>query len=265
MSGYDIYILCLCFIVFTLLTVLFTVMLTYIVKLLIKSINNGLEDEQIITKYKKEAKVSSRKKLFKRLVRTFLLLIVVVLCSVSLWFRFVGASSIVNIPTPNVVLSSSMSFKHQDNKYLEHNNLNNQFEMFDLVFTHQLPDEFEIKQYDIVVYEHEGKQIIHRIIDIEEPNAAHPGHRLFTLRGDAVRFSDCNPVLYEDMKGIYYGENIPYIGSFFAFLQSPAGFLCILLVILSLIATPIAEKKLQTAALERLKTIGLISSEISEA
>jgi hypothetical protein len=49
------------------------------------------------------------------------------------------------------------------------------------------------------------------------------------------------------MQGIYHGERIPYVGSFILFMQSPAGWLCILLVVFAMICTPILEKKLDGA------------------
>jgi hypothetical protein len=60
----------------------------------------------------------------------------------------------------------------------------------DFIQTAKLPDEFDLKLYDIVVYEHEDAMIIHRIINIEEPNEDHPDHRHFTLRGDSAKYSD---------------------------------------------------------------------------
>jgi hypothetical protein len=66
------------------------------------------------------------------------------------------------------------------------------------------------------------------------------------------------------MRAIYKGERIPYIGSFFAFMQSPLGYLCILLVVFSMIATPIVEKKLKKATDERLKEIAVVKIEENE-
>ena len=57
------------------------------------------------------------------------------------------------------------------------------------------------------------------------------------------------------MRGIYYGERIGSVGSFFVFMRSPAGFLCILLIAFACIATPIAERKLKQAKDERLSAI----------
>jgi hypothetical protein len=154
-----------------------------------------------------------------------------------------------------------MSFKNDKNTYLNENGLDDQFDRFDLIFTRQLPGEFELELYDVVVYDYHGTLIIHRIIDIEEPNEKHPDHRQFLLRGDAAWYSDDYPVTYEQMLAIYRGEKIPYVGSFFAFMQSPAGYLCILLVVFAMIATPIVEKKFRIAKIERLKQIGYIQED----
>ena len=58
MSGYDLYILFLCLIVFTLLTGLFSVLLYYIVKMTLKTIKHGLEDEKITNEYRKNTKTN---------------------------------------------------------------------------------------------------------------------------------------------------------------------------------------------------------------
>ena len=149
------------------------------------------------------------------------------------------------IPSIKVVKSESMSKKHPENKYLTDNDLNDQFQMFDVVVCNHLPAEDELKLYDIVVYKQEDLYIIHRIVGIEEPNANHPGVRHFLLQGDAVENPDKFPVLYSQMQGIYEGNRIPFIGSFILFLQSPAGWLCVLLVIFSMVVTPIVEKKIK--------------------
>jgi multisubunit Na+/H+ antiporter MnhG subunit len=120
-----------------------------------------------------------------------------------------------------------------------------------------MPDQFDLELYDVVVYENQlGDLVVHRIVGIEEPNGEHPNERYFSLRGDANPYSDEFPVTYKQMCGIYKGERIANIGSFFAFMRSPAGYLCILLIIIAVIATPILEKKLWEAKIERLKVIG---------
>lgn len=256
--GYDLYVFFLCLIVFILLTSLFSVLIYYIIKTTLKTIKHGLEDQRIINEYRKQQKENKIIKWIFRIMSALLVIMflgtAVISISVQLSDDKVKGEHVV----PKIVMSDSMSFKNEHNEYLEQNGLDNQFQTFDIIMTRQLPDEFDLQLYDIVVYEYYGELIIHRIVGIEEPNEKHPGVRHFLLQGDAVNYTDEFPVLYEQMKSIYEGERIPYIGSFFAFMQSPAGYLCVLLVIFAVIATPIAENKLANAKLSRLAEIGII-------
>jgi len=265
MSGYDLYIFILCLIVFTLLTVLFSAMLHYIIKHTLRAIEHGLEDERITTEYLKQRDTSKCLKAVCTIFMIVVLGLVIVACSTSVYVHFADEEVKGDFQVPKVVMSDSMSFKHQDNLYLEENGLDDQINLFDLIFIRELPDEFELELYDIVVYEYRDNLIIHRIVGIEEPNDEHPGVRHFLLRGDAAKNSDEFPVLYEQMKAIYRGEKIAYVGSFFAFMQSPAGYLCMLLIIFAIVATPIAEKKLWNAKIARLKVIGVIEDDEKKA
>ena len=47
------------------------------------------------------------------------------------------------------------------------------------------------------------------------------------------------------MEGIYTGDRVQHVGSFVLFLQSPAGWLCIIFVIFMVFFIPMVEKKLQ--------------------
>ena len=260
MSGYDWYIFFLCMVVFTLLTGLFSVMLHYIIKMTIKAIKHGLEDARIITEYQKGKAHGCFTDIVCRVITIVLITAIFVAFAASVFVQisgnFIGLFSI-----PKVVMSSSMSFQHEENTYLQEHGLNDQFGTFDLVFLEQLPEESQLELYDIVVYEYHGELIIHRIVDIEEPNEEHPDCRHFMLRGDASKYSDEYPVLYEQMRACYNGKHIKFVGSFFAFMQSPAGYLCILLVLFAVFATPVAEKKLLRAKTERLVEIGVIAAD----
>ena len=67
--------------------------------------------------------------------------------------------------------------------------------------------------------------------------------------------TDRFPVKYSQIKGIYRGERVQYVGSFVLFMQSPAGLLCILLILFGFIATPIAEKTFEKAKAKRFEII----------
>ncbi len=254
MTNYEIYVFILCSIVFTMFTVLFAYIISLLTKMRLKMIEHGLEDEEIIENSKKK-----KRSCLSTIIGTVLSLIICVFLSVafafSLYMNATEGKAPNGIPSLKVVKSSSMATANEKNKYLAENNLTNQLQTFDIVITHHLPKEEDLKLYDIVVYKQGDNYIIHRIIAIEEPNEKHPNSRHFLLRGDSVPNSDPFPVLYSQMQGIYEGERIPYVGSFVLFMQSPAGWLCIILVLFAIFATPVLEKKINESIKARYELI----------
>ncbi len=254
MSRFEIYSLSLCFIVFVILTILFTIMISLITRYQVRLIRHGAEDEKILKEY---AATQKRKKkqsggwlgnvLFALIFGVFFLIF-----AFSTVAKITEEKPIKGIPTLHVVKTSSMEEKYAGNKYLFENNLNNQISAFDLIVTHDLPGEFDLKLYDIVVYEVDDMLLVHRIVAIEEPNEKHPNERHFLLQGDNVENPDRFPVRYSQMKSIYRGERVEFIGSFVLFMQTPAGWLCVLLVVVEMIAMPLVEKKIEREIHKRL-------------
>ena len=252
MTPYETYIFVLCLIVFSLFTIFFTVMLGYLVSLHIKLIRHGVEDKKITIEYQKREKEGTSK-LGKFFDRFFSAAVCLMLCSVFAFSVYMKANEKQipkDVPVLRVVQSSSMAHKHEKNTYLA--GVNNQVQMFDLITVYQMPEESELQLYDVVVYEKNGDLILHRIVKIEEPNGFHPNECWYMFQGDAVSNSDTDPVLYSQMRGIYRNERIPFVGSFIMFMQSPAGYLCILLVVIAVIATPILEKRLERTKAKRM-------------
>ena len=256
MSQYDIYIFILCFIVFTLFTVTFSFLLYHIIKLTKKLIRAGVEDENIIKEAEKARKKGSC------LGKTVDCVVSLVLCAILL--VFFGFSAYVNfredtyfedIPTLKVVRSASMAKVHEKNTALKDAGITNQFDTFDILLVYDKPAAEDLKLYDVVIYEVDDIQLSHRIVGIEEPNNIHPNERYFLLQGDAVDKPDRFPVKYEQIKCIWKGEKIKFVGSFILFMQSPAGWLCIILVIVTMIASPKMEKSLAREKEERLRII----------
>ena len=62
------------------------------------------------------------------------------------------------------------------------------------------------------------------------------------------------------MKGIYTGDRIPMVGSFIMFMQSPSGWLCIILMVYAIIAVPIIEKNIKKRIDARLILMGLVDN-----
>ena len=257
MTKFQIYSLILCIIVFVMLVSVFSYMLTVMIKQTFKHIEAGLDDEKIIKEFgggtKKESKFS---KVVSRAIDVLICLIFGAIFISSLYVSCTQNVYFDNVPTYRVVLTSSMEEKNTKNTYLVENNLNNQIGAFDLIATYKIPKEEDLRLYDIVVYEVDGVLVVHRIVGIEEPNEKHPNERHFLLQGDSVSTPDRFPVLYSQMKGIYKGDKIPFIGSFVLFVQSPAGWLCMLLVFGAIIITPILESKLLKAKKRRYLLIG---------
>ena len=246
MTGYDIYIFVLCLVVFVALTVFFAALIACIAKMNIKLIRGGFADGEIKKQREKSVKKTA-------VFRTLEILLSAALFVAAITVFFFSLQVKINEKKPvernviKVVKSASMAEKDGFNKYLTENNLNDQIQMFDLIVVSPLPKESDLKLYDIVVYEADGQMIVHRIVDIKEADETHPQRR-FVLQGDANRYSDKFPVLYSQMKGIYGGKKVPYIGSFVVFMNSPAGWLCVLLVVAVCIAYPFIEKKLKKEA-----------------
>jgi len=260
MTGYQVYQFVLSFFVFVILTTLFTFFVVWVVKLNLRLIKTGTEDEKIKTEYQKQQskKVSIFTKIIDKLVFCLCCAILFVVFAFSLVVSANNGKVVQDIPVLNVVQSDSMSKIVPENKYSFGKDYNDQMQLFDLIVTYALPDEMDLKVGDVVVYQQGDILIIHRIVDIEEPNKNHPEKRWFLLQGDANKNADMFPVTYDQMKSIYKGERIPFVGSFVNFMQSPAGWLCILLVVFAMIATPVAEKKLAKAKTERLILLGII-------
>ncbi|MBO5889272.1 MAG: hypothetical protein J6Q58_03945 [Clostridia bacterium] len=260
MTAFEKYSLIVSLIVFLLLTLVSIFVVVTIYKQTLKLIKCGAEDEKIVKEYQKN-KNNKHQKLTKALDFIVTLILVVLLFigfGTSIYVKVTGEKYYENMPSFQVVKTGSMAKKHQKNTYLTANGLDNQIQTFDLIATYKAPKEEDIKLYDIVVYEVDDVLLVHRVVQIEEPNEKHPNERWFLCQGDAVEKPDRFPVKYSQIKGIYKNERIPFVGSFILFMQSPAGWLCIALVLVAVIATPILEKSIKKQTHERLVALGVI-------
>lgn len=262
MTGYELYSLVLCIAVLASLSTLFIVFLRISIGYYLRLLRNGLEDEALLAE---EAAKKPERSAWDRLNAAISGLVCTVLIAafaLSVAITLTEDKHPFGLPTLTVVKSSSMSYKEETNRYLFESGSDDQFDTFDLLVIEALPDEYELKLYDVVVYEaKDGTMIVHRIVGIEEPNAEHPDHRRFRFQGDAVQLSDRYPVLYSQMRGIYRGDRLPFVGSFILFMQSPAGWICILLVLFAVIATPIVEKRIQREKALRLAILHELGSQ----
>ena len=253
MTPFEIYTLVICLIVYVLLAGLGTYMVLTVYRLSVKLIRSGANDEEILCRYEKEKNRKRKKTCALDCISSIFLCAFLV--AVFIFSSYAGCTKELyfdDMPTFKIVNSSSMAKKNEKNQYLFDNHLDNQFQTFDLILTYKIPPEEELRLYDIVVYEVDDILVVHRIVGIEEPGKTHPDERWFLCQGDAISQADRFPVKYEQMRAIYKNERIPFVGSFVAFMQSPVGYMCMILVAIAMIATPIMEKKMDKATAERL-------------
>lgn len=259
MSGFDIYVLMMCLIVLVLLTAFFALLITMDYKSTLKMIAGGLMDEELIETRKKQT-AKRNKRVLSVITEIVLPVLFVIIVSVAFLFSLstkINEKGRVNgLFAVKVVESGSMAVKYEKNEYLVKNNLNDQIQRFDLIAVVSLPPESEIALYDIIMYESDGYLIIHRVVGIEEPDEKH-SERYFLMQGDANRYPDRFPVRYSQMKGLYRGTRIPYVGSFVSFMRSPAGYICFALVVFACAIYPFLVKKIEKVSEERLETIGV--------
>ena len=256
MSSYQLYVFLMCLVVFILLTSLSIFCIAVILRLSLRLINHGIDDKKIIDEHKKnqgKKRKTKYAKLFDYAFSGIICFVVLAMLVCSFVVKGNERAVVGNMPVYRIVNTGSMAKKNEKNTYLVKNGLDNQIQTFDLIKTERLPGEFELELYDIVVYEVDDMLIVHRIVEIEEPNSTHPSCRHFKLQGDAVESPDRFPVLYSQMRAIYRDSRIPFIGSFIMFMQSPAGWLCALLVLVALLAMPILDSKLEKARKKRLQ------------
>ena len=253
MAGYELYIFILCLVVFMALSIFFTIIIAYILKMNLQLIRGGIVDETIKKQQEKEKHRTAVFRIFEKIFSVLFLLFSISVFGFSLEIK-INENSPISRTAAKVVVSQSMSEKEESNKYLFENNLNDQVDMFDLIVMYPLPKEEEIKLYDIIIYETQGQMVLHRIIDIKEADEIYPIKR-YIFKGDANKEADKTPVLYSQMRGIYKGNKIQYVGSFIIFINSPAGYLCIFLIVATLIAYPLIERKLNKEIKKRLSIV----------
>lgn len=191
----------------------------------ISEIKTGKKDIEIIDEmvYENQTHVKRRRRIFKIIKNIFfylLLLIIIPLFVFSLINRFSGNVLMINNKAIMVVASGSMSKQNEENKYLFTNNLNNQFQKYDIIILEKVNDPSELSLYDVIAYRNDEEiNVIHRIIKINSQN--------YETRGDANNATDKYHPEFNDVIGKYTGKKLAGIGMFIMFLQSYAGIITI--------------------------------------
>ena len=211
----------------------------------ISETESGIRDIELIDTiiYENDPKTKRRNKavsISKNVVYyVFLVLAIPFLCF-GIYSRFTNGVVMFGDSSAMVVASGSMSNKNVSNGYLFDNNLDNQFQTFDMIVLKKV-DELYIKKYDVIAYRNDKKvNIIHRIVSIDKID----GVTRYTTRGDANNSNDSYKPSYEDIIGKYSNRRIPTIGIFISFFQSYSGIVTIISIIVCLYFIDRDNKKL---------------------
>ena len=155
MTGFDLYVLIVCLAAFFSTLGVLSAMLYIIVRQDVKLIECGASDDKVLIEYLKniDKREHPRSTAVTRIVAGLATVVVLAIFTITCVLRFSDPLVKGSLPVPRVVASDSMSYQRESNTYLKENNLNDQFGTFDLIFTRELPGEFELELYDIVVYD----------------------------------------------------------------------------------------------------------------
>ena len=223
-----------------------TILFRNFIKSSIKEIHNGERDIELIdqTVYENDPKVIKKQRAAqfgKTVVYYAILAVLIPLFGLSLYSRIKNNVTQFGDNAVMVVASGSMSVKQESNKYLFDNNLNNQFQTYDLITVNTVKKASQLRLYDVIAFRNnKGQNVIHRIIDFDTTGS----EVRYITRGDANSSSDSYHPKFKDVIGKYTNKRIPGIGVFVMFFQSYAGMVTIVSVVYCTIMISHYHKKL---------------------
>lgn len=240
--------------------VLFTILYKTYANSQIEEIKSGKRDIEIIDEVirNRDQKVIKRKKIFK-VVKTVIyyvaLAVVVPLFLFSLYSKIVNNVLMIGGRNLMVVASPSMSVINESNKYVNENNLTDQFDQYDIIYLEKIEDPSMLSKYDVICFKNDKDiNIIHRIREIKVID----GELRYVTRGDANKSDDSYSPKFEDVVGRYTGKKIDGIGIFIIFLQSGAGIITIISLVYCLIMIDRNAEKINKVQRERAKKLGKV-------
>lgn len=236
----------------------FTVLFKHYYQSLTEKVLEGKEDIDLIDSaiYESKQKAKKRTKVMRIVHKVFGYTVLAVLIAgigVGIYGRATGNAMPLGDTTAIVVASGSMSQKNEANTYLVENNLNNQFNTYDIIEIKKYNSQDDVKQYDVVAFKNaDGTVIIHRIVSLNVVE----GETCYLTRGDSNNASDNGTqystfLHYSDIVGYYTGNRVQTIGIAIIFLQSNSGIITILAVLYALLMQDYLRGKYEKVANER--------------
>ena len=206
-----------------------------------------LIDETILENIQSAKTFRKVMKIVKRVLLGIVLAVLVPSLLISVYSKVADGIAMVNGYGVIAVASGSMSEKNEANPYLE--NLNNQFDTYDMIVLEKVESPADLQLYDVIAFVNDkGVNIIHRIVGVK--NTA-DGLRYVT-RGDSNNMDDEYNPSFDDVLGEYTDMHIPLAGVFVMFLQSFSGIITVVAIIYCLIMIEIVRGKIEGAREDRL-------------
>ena len=244
-------------------SVVFTILFRNYYMTNIESVKAGREDTDLIEQaiYEENQSKSKGKKIAKKVFRISEYVILGLISAFflfSLYSRFTGNSLPFGEYSMIVIATDSMSIKNSNNSYLEDNELDNQFDAYDIIGVSPYHSQDEVQLYDVVAYKDDHETIIvHRIRVIETLS---DGTIVYHTRGDKNAIDDDNNrygahLTYDRIIGHYNGNRIKNIGIFIIFVQSNAGIITIVSIVYCLLMYDRFNNKYEKAVEERTNTL----------
>ena len=203
--------------------IVFTILFSHYCKTSSEEVLSGKKDIELLDseflEKKKKKKESNTRKIVKKVVSYVVLSVLILFLGLSIYSKANNDVMLFGNSALLTVASGSMSYKNEENTYLDFNNLDNQFQTYDVIKIQKVKEE-DLKLYDVIAFKNnENKIIIHRIIKIESDVLGVK----YTTRGDANNLSDEFNPRFENIVGRYTGNRVPIVGIFVLFLQSYSG------------------------------------------
>lgn len=233
---------------------IFTILYRSYVKATLKELATGKRDIDLMDDYiySCQPSVKIRRKVWKIVKGVCFYAVLILLIPVfilSIWNRINGNVMMLDDRALMVVASGSMSQRHEANDYLDEENLNNQFDTYDMIFVERVDENADLALYDVIAFvDDTGKNVIHRIIGIKYEN----GTMCYETRGDSNNQSDAFSPALKDIIGRYTDTRIPVVGSFIMFFQSVGGIVTLLSLVYCLLMLDRSNAQVEEREKERL-------------
>ncbi len=226
----------------------------------IKDIGLGKQDANLLYDLVKSSKEKIQKKrktisIIKNCVFCIFLAIIIPVIALAVVSKANGSVMMIGGNSVMVVASGSMGEKNKANNYLFTQNLDNQFQTYDIIGISKVKTDDDLKQYDVIAFINDkGINVIHRIIDFEYSE----GKRLYVTRGDSNNATDSYKPSFDDVIGKYNGKRVPLAGMLVLFFQSGSGIVTALAVIYCLFMIDHLSSKMNQASSKRLDILSSI-------